>query len=179
MTWEDPPPRENTDWDAIGRELMTRPGQFKIVATFSTANSAAVSAYQIRSGHEKKKALNALGKFHAEAHTVDGEYRVYARYIGDAGSEATPNDLLVGPGSTSPEPGPPADACRDLPPSTTPGECPAHGFHPHAHRGLPMRCLDCPACAAESTKDGTAGCTAICGREPEGEHAHDCPNREA
>lgn len=112
MTWEDPPPREKTDWDAIGRELMTRPGVFKIVGVYATANSASVSAYQIRTGHAKKKALNALGRFHAEAHNVDGEYRVYAKYV--AGS---------GPGSSSPEPGPPtlgarmvANRCADGPP---------------------------------------------------------------
>lgn len=34
------------------------------------------------------------------------------------------------------------DACREMPPSTVPSDCPAHGVHPHNG----MTCLDCPAC---------------------------------
>ena len=63
-------------------------------------------------------------------------------------------ELVLREVSTSPETGPAWDACRDMPVSTTPGECPAHGFHPHNG----MTCLDCPGCRppAESTEDGAA-----------------------
>lgn len=81
MTWEEPPARDPVDWAEIGRELMTRPGQFKIVATYRSANAAAQIAYQIRQG--KRTGLSALGRFAAEAHTVDGEHRVYALYLGE------------------------------------------------------------------------------------------------
>lgn len=58
---------------------------------------------------------------------------------------------LVGPGSTSPEPGPHADGYPHYGTGAD-GECMAHGAHPHAG----MTCLDCPICRpAEPTKGGT------------------------
>lgn len=184
IRWEEPPPSKGMavhDWPRIGAQLAAAPGKWALVAVCPNGGTAGSTARHVRDG--KYEPLAVLGLFEAKSRTIDGEHRVYARYVGEAGSEATPNDLSAGPGSTSPEPGPECSGCADHP-----RPCPAHGDHPHGGR----RCLDCPECPqpmrlgdafpelrAESTKDGTPRCTAICGREPEGEHAHDCPNRGA
>lgn len=70
------------------------------------------------------------------------------------------NDLAEnGPVSTSPETGP--GACRRVEWCVLPDD---------GHNA--WECM-----TAQSTKDG--GCTGICDSEPEGQHAYDCPNREA
>jgi hypothetical protein len=104
-----------------------------------------------------------------------------------------------GPGSTSPEPGPPPelrDEVRGLLAGlgdrarrrraldaiadelnaglADPLGAPAGSAQRARDRDDPH---DCPA--GHSTEDGAGDCTGICDREPEGEHAHDCPNREA
>lgn len=45
------------------------------------------------------------------------------------------------------------DACREMASSTTPGDCPAHGVHPHNG----MTCLDCPVCWGMPAEEVTSG----------------------
>lgn len=151
VIWEDPPEKQRgnggkgragVNWLAVVEELRSRPGEWGRVATCPRAGTkAAALARLIRGG----LAPFTVGEFEATSRQVGDEGRVYARY--------------VGPGSTSPEPGPECSGCADHP-----RPCPAHGDHPHGGR----RCLDCPECPqpmrlgdafpelrAESTKDGT------------------------
>lgn len=107
IRWEDPPASKGMavhDWPAIGAQLVAAPGKWALVAVCANGATAGSTARHIRDG--KYDPLAVLGLFEARSRTVGGEHRVYARYVGGAGSEATPNDLPVGPGSTSPEPGP-------------------------------------------------------------------------
>lgn len=93
VRWEDPPRRggEGVDWAVVGAELKTRPGEWAHVATYQSSNAAAVVTYQINS-RIKHPRLLALGAFEAKARTVDGDHRVYARYVGEAGERSdTPN----------------------------------------------------------------------------------------
>ncbi|MGW5852128.1 hypothetical protein ACWFQ8_29980 [Streptomyces sp. NPDC055254] len=65
---------------AIATQLRTKPGQWAHIDSKSTRASAASTAYAVRNGH-----LNAYapaGTFEATSRTVNGEYRVYARYVG-------------------------------------------------------------------------------------------------
>lgn len=87
MSW---PFRLPVPWAVAGRELMDTPGEWRHAASYFNLQTARVTASAIRRG--QRSTLAALGRFEAEHRVVDGEYRVYARY--------------VGPGSTSPEPGP-------------------------------------------------------------------------
>lgn len=109
ITWEDPPeprrggiPHVHIDWPAVAAELRANPGRWGWVPA-SSVRGAAQTAHYIASGGNKAMAGS-------EACARDG--RVYVRY--------------VGPGSTSPEPGPTCEA--------GPG---------------------CIPCAAEPTKGGT------------------------
>jgi hypothetical protein len=132
MSWPFPLP---VPWAVAGRELVNVPGEWRHVASYFSRQSARVTASAIRCG--KLRCLAALGRFEARHRVVDGEFRVYVRYLG--------------PVSTSPETGPGRFAEGYPHYATHPdGECNAHGAHPHAG----MTCLDCAACRpAESTKD--------------------------
>lgn len=113
IRWEDPPASKGMavhDWPAIGAQLVAAPGKWALVAVCPNGATAGSTARHVRDG--KYDSLRDLGVFEAKSRTVGGEYRVYARF--------------VGPGSTSPEPGPTCEA--------GPG---------------------CIPCAAEPTKGGT------------------------
>lgn len=70
------------DWTAVGKELKARPGEWRHVATYFGGNSGRSTAYQIRTG--RNRSLAAIGTFDARFEMVDGEPRVYVRYLGDA-----------------------------------------------------------------------------------------------
>lgn len=83
IKFEDPPPAKRAvtvhDWPGISATLRARRGDWALVATCRNQNLASVTARQIRLGIRKE-----LGQgFEATARTVDGEHRVYARYVGD------------------------------------------------------------------------------------------------
>lgn len=87
IRWEEPP--APTRWGMpvanhadVAAKLRERPGRWAIVSVYSTHVSALSVAYQIRSG--KLAAYRPKGAFEASARTVDGEHRVYARFVGDA-----------------------------------------------------------------------------------------------
>lgn len=63
--------------------LRSRPKEWALVKTAGTAQAASAAAHQIKSG--RLKAYNPPGTFEATARKVDGEYRVYVRYVGEAG----------------------------------------------------------------------------------------------
>lgn len=83
VRFEEPPSESNAvhDWVAIASALKKRPNRWAIVAVCKNAPLAASTARYVRqSGYE---ALRLAGKFEAVARTVDGEYRVYARWVGE------------------------------------------------------------------------------------------------
>lgn len=82
VRWEQPPPSGNDryDWAAIGAQLVARPGEWAMVAVARNVGTSSQMAKKIRTSDYHP--LAALGRFEAVARTVDGEPRVYARYIG-------------------------------------------------------------------------------------------------
>lgn len=87
MIWEDPPyrsgPTSRTNHGVAATRLRRRPGRWGVVATYVTASSAASAANMVRTG--KTASYTPAGAFEATARTVDGEHRVYARYVGADG----------------------------------------------------------------------------------------------
>jgi len=85
IAWEDPPAGTArsgvTDWRRVADELRQRPGQWAVVATRPSSGAAATIAGAIRKG---SRAGMPSGAFEARARTVDGECRVYARYVGES-----------------------------------------------------------------------------------------------
>lgn len=81
--WEEPPPRVRGgvhDWAAIAEALKARPQEWAMVAVLNNSVNAGSTARHIREGNY---AALASG-FDAVARTVDGEARIYARFMGDA-----------------------------------------------------------------------------------------------
>lgn len=77
------PPRERGDskWVKEAIELRERPGEWAVLHTSKSAQLSAAAARTIRVA--KVKAWQPAGSFEAIARTVDGEHRVYARYVGN------------------------------------------------------------------------------------------------
>jgi hypothetical protein len=75
-----PAPRPRARHRPAADALRARPGEWAHVTTHSTAQSSASLAYAIRAG--KYAAYTPAGHFEARARTVDGEHRVYVRYVG-------------------------------------------------------------------------------------------------
>ena len=92
VEWTEPPPmrterpamrteRPATKWSRIAADLQTNPGEWAIIDRRPDAHSASAAAHSIRMGVLKNM---PRGEFEAAARKVDGEYRVYARYVGGA-----------------------------------------------------------------------------------------------
>lgn len=95
IRWEDPPPRNRVagpgrskgfaqrNWEVIGEALTRRPGEWAVIVTVPTASTAGTIALAIRRGRYTRM---GPGPFEAVGRLVDGEHRVYARFVGgDAG----------------------------------------------------------------------------------------------
>lgn len=79
-----PPPQATTGsrHAEIAAALKQRPGEWAVVRRTDTANKSGAAAQAIRSG--RLRAYAPTGAYEAVARTVDGEHRVYARYVGGA-----------------------------------------------------------------------------------------------
>jgi hypothetical protein len=95
ITFENPPPRQTgpsgTDPRSIANArtaaiLRDLPGEWAIVSVRSTQRRASSYAYSINRG--TLHAYLPAGAFEAVARTVDGQHRVYARYVGTPGGAA-------------------------------------------------------------------------------------------
>lgn len=87
VRFEDPPSgpemdRASYDWTAIAAALKKRPLRWAIIATCTNSNLSAVMARYVRTSTYTP--LREAGKFEAVARTVDGEHRVYARWVGES-----------------------------------------------------------------------------------------------
>ncbi|WP_030271233.1 hypothetical protein [Streptomyces sp. NRRL B-24484] len=76
-----PPPAAETKHGRIARALRDRPSEWAVVQRSASITRAASAAQAIRSA--KLGAYEPAGAFQAVARTVEGEHRVYARWIGE------------------------------------------------------------------------------------------------
>lgn len=71
-------------WDAA-KQLRERPGEYAMVAAYNSRSAAASTAYMVRQG--LFNAYAPRGAFHAVSRTVEGEFRVYVKYVGEQEQE--------------------------------------------------------------------------------------------
>lgn len=87
IVWEEPPnanARRNytsSDVDA----LMANPGRWARLGSYRTRGSAYPMAHRIKNGLLKK--WQPVGAFEAVVRPKDGEFAVYARYVGEDGAQ--------------------------------------------------------------------------------------------
>lgn len=70
----------------IADQLRQRPGAWAHIRTLTTAGAATSLAHHIKSA--AYLAYAPQGSFEAASRVVDGERRVYARYVGEGGALA-------------------------------------------------------------------------------------------
>jgi len=83
IIFEDLPPAGRTsvqETRAAAQALREHPGQWARVRTFAGSAGSRKYAYAIK--HGVPAAWRPAGAFDATARAVDGEFRVYARYVG-------------------------------------------------------------------------------------------------
>jgi len=81
IRWENPPSTRGgryTDWNALLLPLMEQPNRWAIIATRPTSMSAQSAAGGLRA----KRSKMPPGRWEFAARQVDGEHRIYARYLG-------------------------------------------------------------------------------------------------
>jgi YD repeat-containing protein len=78
-----PTPRP-TEAKAFAEGLRERPGEWALVGYRDKAGSARTYAYDIRRG--LVSAFTPSGAYEAEMHTLGGQFRVYARFVGEVSS---------------------------------------------------------------------------------------------
>ena len=87
LRWEEPPPAGHRRpfrvqaWEQLAEILRARPGRWALVATGSqhTGTAGQIVSARIR-------CFEPAGSFEARRRLVDGEVRVYARYVGEVSS---------------------------------------------------------------------------------------------
>jgi hypothetical protein len=90
IRFENPPPRgSGREWspkgthEGIASRLKKKPLKWAHIQTLSTVQSAANQADAVRGA--RLVAYGPAGSFEAVSRTVDGEHRVYARFVGAVG----------------------------------------------------------------------------------------------
>ncbi|MFJ4828434.1 hypothetical protein ACIP79_00610 [Streptomyces sp. NPDC088747] len=85
VRFEDPPaPRRGVpraDHKAAAEELRGLPGMWGFVTAYQAQSAAAQAASNIRNGDAQ--AYQPKGAFDATSRTVNGEYRLYVKFIGE------------------------------------------------------------------------------------------------
>jgi hypothetical protein len=82
--FEDPPPaKDRRGFEETAQKLKEKPRTWAVVAVYSDRSNAGTLSQRIRQG--RNKAWQAPGDFDSVVRTVDGQHRVYARYLGDGG----------------------------------------------------------------------------------------------
>ena len=86
IQWETPPATSLRQRQMeIAEALRSKPGCWALVSTHASAAAAAASASRIRTG--KRKAFVPAFAFDAAPRLVDGQARVYVRYVGKDGAQ--------------------------------------------------------------------------------------------
>lgn len=83
ITFEPLPAPQKRRWGintTIAATLREHPGEWAHIDTKGTRGSAISTAYAIRNG--RLRAYTPTGHYEATARTINGEFRVYARYTG-------------------------------------------------------------------------------------------------
>jgi hypothetical protein len=86
VIFEEPPgayAHARVEHTVVSRAARLRPGEWARVGAYPTPASASSIAYRINRG--TLRAWSPAGAFEAVSRTVDGEHRVYARYLGEPG----------------------------------------------------------------------------------------------
>lgn len=95
LIWDTPPSRgRGVDFSAIAAELRTRKGIWAVIATYPKAATSGSTAWQVNTG--RSTAFTPAGSYEAAARTVDGEHRLYARYVGDGEEDGRSTPLAPG-----------------------------------------------------------------------------------
>lgn len=91
LRWEEPPPAKGnhrsgsiprgSKYDMIAVELIARPNEWAVIHEGWSRSSADNLAIRIRRG---EISCFTAGEFAAVVRTVSYQYRVYARYVGEA-----------------------------------------------------------------------------------------------
>jgi hypothetical protein len=84
LKFEPPPAKVRKTWGRhylIAHKLRAKPGEWAVVGAYGGAESAGATARHIQ--HGRLEAYRPAGSFEATARTVDGEDRVYARFVGE------------------------------------------------------------------------------------------------
>jgi hypothetical protein len=85
LKFEDPPRRvSGRHWGRhrlLASEMKARPMEWALVGKYGSSDSAASMARNIKLG--KLEAYTPAGAFQATSRTVDGEPRVYVRFVGE------------------------------------------------------------------------------------------------
>lgn len=71
------------DHGAAAAAMRERPGAWALIRTTQTSQAARSAANLIRNG--RLAAYLPAGSFEAMSRTVNGEFRIYARYVGAGG----------------------------------------------------------------------------------------------
>ena len=79
-------PLTRKERDTFEAALRRRPNIWALMGQHGSAGAARQAAYSIRRGRYAR-AFQPAGAFEADAVTVMGEHRIYARYTGGAASE--------------------------------------------------------------------------------------------
>ncbi len=87
IVWEEPSFPESDGrvqvprWQVEAGELRSRPGDWALLCTKRSRSAAKSMAHDIKTG--VLRAFLPAGSFTAVSRKVDGEFRVYARYVGE------------------------------------------------------------------------------------------------
>ncbi|MFJ5532382.1 hypothetical protein [Streptomyces sp. NPDC093261] len=90
LMYEDPPHARmpgSPDYEAMAAELRRNPGRWAVIKLAETQQSAATIAYAIRCG--RYPAFRPAEQWDTRSRTVDGEFRVYARFSGGEGDDVS------------------------------------------------------------------------------------------
>ena len=87
VSWEEPPPPKKAlrDYSLVAQQLRENPGRWARIDSFPHATAAGRMAYVIRTG--RTSYWQEPGDFEAASRAVDGQFYVYARYMGDGGHD--------------------------------------------------------------------------------------------
>lgn len=81
-------PRTQENREQAADALRTRPGVWALLGQVSSSGAARQYAYEIRRAlHTCNACFAPDGAFETEARTLQGEHRVYARYVGPDGGD--------------------------------------------------------------------------------------------
>jgi hypothetical protein len=85
LKFEDPPPpkRAPRGFEEIAQKLKDSPGKWAVIAVYPDRSGAGSQRMRVTRGLTRP--WQPAGDFEATARAIDGEYRLYARYMGDGG----------------------------------------------------------------------------------------------